>query len=162
MSPLELPDWVPELIAFDGDWSLYVDTIYAAFRRSLLGQSVYFCGRRVSVRVEPREGGREAGFWHAISAGEDEGERVPDLRRCERIEWVRALIEADSTLVREWQTVRGADRRIVRALPDFSYVVVLADRKNYVLFITAYCVEREHRRRKLEGEWRKWVEAQKG
>lgn len=162
MSPCDLPDWVPDLIPFEGDWSQYVDQIYAAFRKNLLQQPVYFCGRRVSVRAEPRDEGKEAGFWHAISEGEDEEARIPDLRRCERIEWVRALIEADSSLVCEWQTVRGSDRRIVRALPDFSYVVVLADRKKYVLFITAYCVEREHRRRKLESEWSKWVEAQKG
>lgn len=43
------------------------------------------------------------------------------------------------------------------ALGDFSYVVVLADRGDYVLLWTAYCVEMEHRRQKLRREYEAFV-----
>jgi hypothetical protein len=51
-----------------------------------------------------------------------------------------------------WRSERQGDQRIVIALADFSYVVVLADRREYVLLWTAYCVEHEHRRAKLRKE----------
>ncbi len=51
---------------------------------------------------------------------------------------------------------RSGERRIVMAIPDFSYVVVLADRGSYVLLWTAYYVEHDHRRRKLEAEHGEW------
>jgi hypothetical protein len=60
-----------------------------------------------------------------------------------------------------WETTRKRERRIVVALPDFSYVVVLANRKGYVLPWTAYPVEREHRRKKLRRECEEFWAGQK-
>jgi hypothetical protein len=40
------------------------------------------------------------------------------------------------------------------ALPDFSYLVVLADRGRFLLPWTAYHLERPHERRKLEQRWK--------
>ena len=156
----DAPAWLPDLIPFSGDWSVYVEAIYNAFRSDFFSHRVHFRGRRVSVRGEPRDQGKEAGFWHAISEGKEETNRTPDLRRCERVQWIRALIEcSDEEEVRVWEEMRGSDRRVHIALPDFSYLVVLADRGHYVLFITAFCVEREHQRRKRRKAWEK---AQKG
>lgn len=39
---------------------------------------------------------------------------------------------------------------MILALEDFSYVVVVAVRKDYALPWTAYAVQHEHRRRKLQ------------
>ncbi len=79
---------------------------------------------------------------------------LPDLRRCERIRWPRSIIEgADTKYVKSWKNSRKGEERLVLALEDFSYVVVLADRSDYVLLWTAYCVEYEHRRRKLREEY---------
>jgi len=55
--------------------------------------------------------------------------------------------------VRCWRNQRNKDARVVIALDDFSYLVVLADRGRYVLLWTAYSVEREHMRRKLRKEY---------
>lgn len=53
-----------------------------------------------------------------------------------------------------WRSERAGDKdRVVIALADFSYVVVLADRGEYVILWTAYCVEHEHRRGKLRKEY---------
>lgn len=159
----EAPDWLPELLPFTGDWSTYVDTVYAEFRGDFFNHQVFFRGRRVSVRKEPRDQGKEAGFWHAISEGPKEMERTPDLRRCERVRWVRVLVESvDEASLPTWESKRGSDRRILIALPDFTYVVVLADRKRYVLFLTAFYIEQQHRRDKLKQEWEAWTQAQKG
>ena len=60
-----------------------------------------------------------------------------------------------------WEQRRGRDTRIILALPDFSYVVILADRGEFVLPWTAYCVERPHQRAKLKKEFRTWSRSQK-
>lgn len=36
--------------------------------------------------------GKHFGFWRVISDGELEDDRLPDLRRCERITWIAYLI----------------------------------------------------------------------
>jgi hypothetical protein len=159
----EVPDWLPELLEWRGDWSSFVEQVYAEFRADLLEAPAHFQGQRVAVRRDPLDQGKVAGFWHAISEGSDEEERIPDLRRCERIRWIRALVECpDPAEVRVWETKRGSDRRVLFALDDFSYVVVLAKRRSYMLFLTAFLVKKRHRRRKLEKEWKVWCDAQKG
>ncbi len=102
----------------------------------------------------PLKHNKEATFWHIITKGNSESERTPDLRRCERIRWPRAIIDAASTeSVKLWKNKRRNEERIILALSDFSYIVVLADRGDYILLWTAYCVEHEHQRRKLEKEY---------
>jgi len=60
--------------------------------------------------------------------------------------------------IRLWLEVRsshgrGQEPRWHLALPDFSYLVVLADRGTFLLPWTAYHLERPHERRKLEKRW---------
>jgi hypothetical protein len=149
------PAWLPELIPFDGDWSTYVDAIYRVFYDDFLRHRPVFQGRLVNVRTDPRDQGKIAGFWHAISEGPSELDRTPDLRRCERVRWIRAIIEAgQDQAVCVWVEKRGSDRRIHVALEDFSYLVVLADRRSYVQFITAFCIEHDHQRQRKKQAWK--------
>ena len=104
--------------------------------------------------------GKEATFWHIISEGAVESERLPDLRRCERVRWPRAIITAfnsHSDVVKYWRNRRKSEERVILALDDFSYIVVLADRGKYMLLWTAYCVEREHQKNRLRREYEDYV-----
>ena len=149
--------WLPALVLFEsygGNWDEYVEAIYQYFRRDFLETKPSFESKRVGLKRHPVEQGKEATFWHLISEGESESGRVPDIRRCERIRWPRPMIEAvTGGRVRCWRNQRNKDARVVIALDDFSYLVVLADRGRYVLLWTAYSVEREHMRRKLRKEY---------
>jgi hypothetical protein len=60
-----------------------------------------------------------------------------------------------------WKNQRGTNESYVLALADFSYVVVVADRGDYVLPWTAYCVEKPHRQQKLRKEYEVYWKAQK-
>jgi hypothetical protein len=156
-------EWLPALVELrgsEGDWERYVELLYGFFRADFIDSVPGYPGKRWAMKRHPEHRGKEATFWHIISEGPDEAERLPDLRRCERIRWPRAIIDRCRTgPVLAWAQQRGSDQRIVLALPDFSYVVVLADRGEYVLLWTAFPVEREHRRRKLEREYRDWSRA---
>ena len=85
-----------------------------------------------------------------ISEGADEAERIPDFRRCERIAWPRPLIEHEGEPeVLVWCEPRGSnDDRIHIYLPDERYLVVLADRGNYILPWTAFCIDRNSQHEK--------------
>lgn len=153
--------WLPPLItleAYYGDWKSYLEAVYDVFKRDFIYDGAMFRNRIISIKNHPVEQGKEASFWHLISEGNTEEERIPDIRRCERIPWLKPIIQGvDSEKVKSWPSTRHRDqrsgRRLVLSLPDFSYVVILADRRDYVLLITAYPVETEHRRRKLRKEY---------
>src|SRR4051812_25717142 len=89
-------DWLPPLVLMadhDHDWARYIAAVYAAFRADFVDSQPRFDGRWVRHRRDPIYEGREAGFWHCVSDGATEDERLPDIRRCERIRWLRAVIE---------------------------------------------------------------------
>jgi len=144
------------------DWNEYLEAVYQHFCQDFVTSKRYFEGKRFALKRYPMIKDKEANFWHLITEGPVENEHMPDLRRCERIRWPRATIMAsNSELTKCWRNSRRGEERVIIALEDFSYVVVLADRDNYVLLWTAYCVEQEHRRRKLSQEYNEYI-ARKG
>ena len=160
-------DWLPDLVTLadcDGKWEAYLNTIYEYFCDDFVRSKPAYKAKRFALKRHPLYDGKEATFWHLISEGPVEAGRLPDFRRCERIRWPRPMIEAiDSGNVCVWRNVRKRNERVVIALGDFSYVVILDDREDYVLLWTAYFVEREHQRRKLEKEYHQWKkESQNG
>jgi hypothetical protein len=159
----EVIDWLPELMTlsdYGGEWRAYLDAIYEVFCEDFLRLKPKYPGKRLALKCFPMALGKEATFWHLIQEGDVEQERTPDLRRCERIRWPRPIIETIQTdKVRVWQNTRGKSTRTVIATNDYSYVVILDDRKDYVLLWTAYCVEQSHRRRKLEREFLEWTKS---
>ena len=56
---------------------------------------------------------------------------------------------------------RGNEWRYLLAMPDFSYLVVVADRGEYVLPWTQYCVGQLNRREKYRKEYNAYWNAQK-
>jgi len=146
------PPWLPPLITLgdaENSWELFIGAVYAKFRHDFITSQPRYEGRWVRCRRDPIIDGKEAGFWHCASEGRDEVSRTPDLRRCERIAWVRAVLEnARDPLVESWLSPRGSDRRTVLWLNE-EYVVVLADRRKTWQLITAYCTFEDHQRRKL-------------
>jgi hypothetical protein len=153
-------DWLPALVEFTqygGDWHAYEEALYAYFRADFVDSVPTYPGRRWAMKRHPVYRGKEATFWHIISEGPQEATRLPDLRRCERIRWPRSVIDACRTgRICLWEQKRGAETRIAIATGDFGYLVVLADRGSYVLLWTAFVVDREHQRRKLEREYTQW------
>jgi len=166
------PDWLPDLI--ECDWNRFQETVeraHAIFLRDFGRQESRpsFRGKRMGLKRHPEIEGKSATFWHFVTEGAVEVSRTPDRARLERIAWPRAIIVeagAAQSRVLVWQTERRrADhKKAVRwtiALPDFSYVVIVDDREEYVLPWTAYSVAEAHQRRKLEKDYNAWVASQK-
>lgn len=149
--------WLPALVeinAHGGDWNRYVDVIYGIFENDFIhSRPAQVDGKRFALKRHPEYQNKACTFWHLISSGDNEDDRLPDMPRCARIAWPRPIIDAlASDRIVHWRTERGSSNRLLLSVPDFSYVVVLDVRADFVLLWTAFCVEREHHRNKLARE----------
>ncbi len=157
------PQWLPELVLFadyDGEWEPYLEALYSCFRKDFIETKPFFIGQRIGLKRYPLERGKEATFWHLISEGFNETERLPDFKRCERIRWPSPIIEhADENVIKVWRNKRRSEKRILLWLEKLEYLVVLAERKGYILPWTAYIVKEEHKKRKLLKEYETYKKA---
>ena len=154
------PNWQPSLVLFEdsqGDWNHYLATIYAFFKQDFIDSKPVFQGKRLGLKRYPLSQGKEITFWHMISEGENEEERTPDFRRCERIRWPKPIIENDSDqAIKWWRNKRRGQKRICLWLEQEEYLVILADRDNYILPWTAYQVTYGNQKRKLQREYEEY------
>ncbi len=153
------PDWLPPLELFTdygGDWSRYLEAIYRIFCEDFVETKPLFGGQPLALKRHPVVDGKEATFWHMISEGSIEAERTPDLRRCERIRWPRPIIENEQhPELKVWSEKHGGESRIHLWLEAEGYLVVLAQRKSYVLPWTAFFIKEQHKRDKYTKRWRR-------
>lgn len=155
-------DWVPPLVYlndYQGNWDSYLEAVYAYFKQDFVDSKPVFRGKRLGLKRHPLSLGKEATFWHMIQQGSVEDERTPDIRRCERIRWPRPIIEHEqSQLIKVWCNQRRGEKRICLWFEQESYLVILANRGNYILPWTAYPVERPHQQRKLQREYEQYCQ----
>ena len=120
----------PDLLSFDafgGDWQAYENELYRIFMAEIARAGLRFRASGVNCRRIPEMAGRWASFWHLVQEGRVEAERTPDLRRCERLRWVRWVIENAPVHpeIDEWQNKRGNETNTLLWYRQ-DYLVVLA------------------------------------
>ena len=156
-------DWLPPLVLLenhDGNWEKYLEVIYAFYKQDFVEEKPVYLGRELAVKRHPMVDGKEATFWHIISEGKKESERLPNMRRCERIRWSRPIIEhVDEPKIKIWENQRRGETRILIWFEEKEYLIVLAERKSYLLFWTAYPVTNQHTKRKLQKEYEAFKKA---
>lgn len=154
---MPVPDWLPSLVLLEdskGDWNEYLNVLYEIFISDYVDSQCKYRGIKIAIKKHPQIEDKEATFWHLISEGETEEDRTPDLRRCERIKWPKPIIEkVPDDEIKVWQNKRGRETRVCIWLENAEYIVILAERKNYLLLWTAYSVTKNHRKRKLLKEY---------
>jgi hypothetical protein len=142
---------LPELLTFSGNWPEYVETLYNIYQKQIVQGNLHFLNIPVKTQYRPPSDGKGFGFWHVISEGPEEAERVPDFRRCERIRWIAWAIEnvENDPRISWWKNKRGRNTHIVLWIEEEDFAVILAERKGYYLLKTSYCIE-EHRRKSMK------------
>ena len=144
---------------FNDDYFKYENAIYQLFIKDFIDSNPVFRGQTLGLKRHPLFKDREATFWHILSEGPIENERTPDLRRYERISWPKSIIEychTSCTNIKVWENYRKGEKRILLWCEDIEYLVVLAERKDYILFWTAYPVTDGHTKRKLQKEYEEY------
>lgn len=153
----------PELVFlhdYTGNVEVYFSEVYSIFENDFIKTQPLYEHKKVAVRKYPEVDGIHRTFYHITHQGEDENNREPDIRRMERIRFPKFVIE--NSLHKDilvWKNTRGKDERIVLFNEKENYIVILAQRNDFYLFITAYYVETEHRKRKLLKEYQEYIKA---
>lgn len=161
--------WLPPLVLQSqyvcGDaqssWNAYEDALYGIFLKDFIQTRLCFNDKKINIRKHPITDGREEAFYHIICQDyHGNHDRLPDLRRCERIRWPRAIIEyvdafsemlEDDILV--WKKTFKNNDRIHFLLEKERYLVVLEERESYCLLITAFYIQEDHTLRKKLKEY---------
>jgi hypothetical protein len=148
---------LPPLILFEeyeNDWSKYIEAVYQIFCEDLKYSKLRYNNERVFLKRHPFYHGKEKSFWHLTSEGLIEDQRLPSLRRCERVRWIRFVIEnSNKSFVKIWKNTRFNKLNVCFAIESFEYIVILGERSGYYVFLSAYPVERERKRERFREEY---------
>lgn len=153
-------NWLPDLVIFNGNWEEYVETLYNFYNNDFIKSSVSFNNKKVGRYKEPLYEGKEETFWHIIQEDSNScTDRIPNIRRCERIRWPKSIITNNKDKnIKIWKnertTTKGLQKNVVLFLEIQNYVVILRDRGNYYMLCTAYPVT-ERKKEKLLNEYKK-------
>ena len=138
---------------FDGNWDAYERKLHQIFLDEIANAGLEFRGVAVNCRRFPETAGRWALFWHLIQEGRVEDERLPDIRRCERLRWIGWIITnaTNHPEIDEWRNRRKKTCNTLLWYRE-EYLVVLAQRRNYWLLKTAYYTNQPRRIARLRLE----------
>ena len=152
---------IVELSQYNGNYIVYEEYLYRVFKTDLYNRKVFFNNKPISLKRFPEQLGKEFSFYHLICkdfnhTGNEE-EREPDLRRCERLHWIKPGIETNHLVTCNQQCfvaykkrVKNKDRIHLLNKAD-RYMIVLEEREDYYLLVTAYYIEYENTlKRKIE------------
>lgn len=139
---------LPDLFRFAGDWPSYEESLYRIYLADIVKANLSFNGLPIRCQYRPPSKNKHFGFWHVISEGKIEDDRLPDLRRCERIHWIAYLITHTDTdaEISWWENKRGNNTHVVIWHELENFAVILAKRNGYCLLKSAYCAE-THRKK---------------
>lgn len=164
------PPWLPgelRYVDYKGDWDKFLETVYGIFERDFKSSCPKYEGFPL-VYDSRLEAGKEMVFWHLVQRHERRAQdRVPDLRRCERIPWPKPIIEHPTDkAVSVWKNERKKPNRrrqtrILLWLEKLDYIVILAERPREMVLITAYCTDIKSQREKLIRERDTYLKMQK-
>lgn len=164
------PSWLPELMVRSACQSEdeYLADIYYKFKNDFIDSHPTFTGKPVVPEDSGAVDGIEGGLWHVISekpAGKKKvaaRKRTIAMARCERIAWIRPIIEAVATGgLRWWKVIRDGEWHTVISLKDFSYIVVLKERPPYMVLCTAYPAYNRHQQDTWRTEHQEYMRTQK-
>lgn len=159
------PSWLPEPLNYDdfgGKWDKFLTSVYGIFERDFKYSRPIFKEHPI-IYNSTLVAGKEEAFWHITSSSDIvTGNREPNMRRCERIGWIKSIIEhANDEYVKMWENKRGSSIHILLWLEELDYMVILRERRNRAVLLSAIYVDQNRRRRNLRKEWEQWTKSQK-
>jgi hypothetical protein len=154
------PSWLPPMVCVN-PWTVETfETLYEVFKRDFKATQPAYAGQPVWT-FSDMDSGREVVFWH-LTHRQDKvtGGRLPDLRRSERLPWVRKMIDnAKKPEILAWDYKEGKGTvNTYIWLKDYDFLVLM---KKYPdgrrRLLTSFYVDYPNYRRKLEKKYFKRI-----
>lgn len=159
MSECEKLPSIISLTDYNGDWSQYENALYTIFHQDFIESTPFFQGKPVDIIHQKQYKNKERSFWHIISEGKTDEDRLPIMERCECIGWIKSLITEDGecNFYRIWKKFhhKTNKERYYIWCTNVHYIVILEDRENHFKLITAYPVA-HYNRRKYEKDYNEY------
>lgn len=148
--------WITNIVQlndFDGDWNKYDDYLYSIFVRDFLKNPMMFNGKPLNIRKHPMQCDKEQAYFHITNkdsslSSNDPNDRIPDLRRCERIEWIRLFLEnyncnigcPECSGIKVWKEPYKGSKRWHFLFEEYKFLVIIEERKDYYLLISGFYI----------------------
>ncbi|MEJ0054994.1 MAG: hypothetical protein WDN75_04690 [Bacteroidota bacterium] len=161
-----MPDYfqLPDIVTLEdhnGNFPEFLAAVYSIYKKDFIDSKPVFRTRKLGLKRFPIIDGMEKSFYHFTHEGDIENERIPDLRRMERMSWPSPMInKSEHTYLKVWKNKRGTSERILIFHEDENYLVILDDRKEYLLPWTAYFIKHDHKKRSLLKEYQAYIKAE--
>lgn len=160
---MDICEKLPNIVTLEdceGAWDNYENALYCIFKNDFIINIPDFRDKPIGIFTNKMYNDKEKTFWHIISEGPDEFNRTPDMRRCERIRWPKKFIICDDCTncneIRIWKALHKNNKYRYKIWCDKTdYIVILEERQDAFMLITAYLVTYPHARRKLTKEYEK-------
>ncbi len=159
---LDMPPLIT-LEEYEGVFSDYFEAVYRIFKRDFVDSKPIYDNKYLRLKKHPFIDGKEYTFYHMTHKGDVENDREPDLRRMERIEWAKLVIEqCKKWEIKVWPQKRKGKKRICIWLQlenKYDYVVILDVRKDYILPWTTFVLKYNHEKNKKQKEYENYLKA---
>lgn len=151
----------PDLITlnqYGNSFSDYIKIVYSVFEDHFIKSKPRYNGQIVSAQAQPAVDNMHKTFYHITHEGEIETNRTPDLRRMERISYLKfMIISCPHKELLVWEKTIGRDNRIHILNEEESYLTVLTERRGYFILWTSFYIERSHTLRKKINEYEEYI-----
>jgi len=137
-----------------GDYSAYIEMLYEFFGADFIESMPRFQRNDVDFSGKAKEDGKERTFWHIITEdskhmprGSNKPERNIDLKRAERIRWIKEIIENyTDPSIKHWVEIQDNQKRHYLWYRE-EFLVILGQQHAYpyYILITAFYVSRSKR-----------------
>jgi len=163
------PSWLPDIISFsdyNSNWNKYLGKLYEIFKKDFIDSKPQYDNKPVLFNNR-QINNYPACFWHLITEDKVEhydrmSEENISLLRCERICWIRPVIENHSdNIVSVWENKRKRKTNTIFFLEDLDYIVILTNVKNRFYLLTAYYINHSHRKEQIIRERDQYLKMQK-
>lgn len=148
---------LPDIIECENlsEWNIYLNNLYnEIFKPQFIDSYPMFKGWKVFIRKEPKDGEWEHGFTHMthvdLAHNLDPNDRIPDLRRSERLNWVKPIIqhyqcsmENNCGQILYWEEMFRGRIRCNLLFESERFLVVLERAKDVYFIITSFYIEKE-------------------
>jgi hypothetical protein len=151
------PAWLPDIIPFsdfNSDLNQYLGHLYTIFKKDFIDSRPLYNGKPV-LFAKKEVNNYPICFWHIITDHKVETcDRIDisnlSLLRCERICWIRPVIENSShNTVSVWPNNRGKKFNTLFFVEDCDFLVVLTNVKDRFYLMSSYYINYPNRKRQL-------------
>lgn len=172
---LNLVNWLPAPLDYNpyrGREADFIEAAYQVFCTDFLQTPLRCNGKTVVINNVRTYLDREETFWHLISTESGTtGNRLPDYERCERLPWIRPIIEqiGQKSEILVWKNTRrkkrGRSKKKSVHTPvlfndtQYPHLIILEEKKNVCMLLTSYHIPpKSHKYKKLVDEYQAYIQ----